>query len=324
MTTSDMMEAQVRVLIVINTRSGGLDSGLYEFAQALGLDGAEVTMRFATQPHVLESLVCDASEFDRIVAAGGDGTISAISYATRDTGVPILAYPAGTANLISMNLGLPLDAPSLASIVLAGHAARFDLGELEHPSTSSESSRTGFALMAGAGFDAAIMENAKPLKSAFGAAAYLLAAVTSPAPTVSEFELVLDGEHVHTDGIAVLLVNFGRIQFDLDVTRGWDPQDGRFEVIVLRTRSVAGLIPVVFAAVLDKMLETPEPAPSVDVYSASEVQVSAYPQLRMQSDGDVLDVLTPFAARVLPGATTLLVPEDSQYRTEPTSQPDTR
>lgn len=308
------MEAQVRVLVVINTRSGGLDMGLYEFIDALGASGAEVTLRFATGAECLEDLVADAKAFDRVVAAGGDGTVSTICYETRDSGVPILAYPAGTANLISLNLGLPLDAPGLARLTLEGTSARFDLGQLEHTDEEGAPAATGFALMAGAGFDAAIMENAQPLKSAFGAAAYLLSAVTNLNPTVSEFELVLDGEHVHTDGIAVLLVNFGRIQFDLDVTPSWDPQDGRFEVVVLRTRSVAGLIPVVFAAVMDKMLEAPERTPSVDVYSAAEVQVSAYPPLRMQTDGDALDLLTPFAARVLPGAATLIVPEESAYR----------
>ena len=308
------MEAQVRVLVVINTRSGGQDMGLYEFIGALGSKGAEVTLRFATGAERLEDLVADAKTFDRVVAAGGDGTVSTVCYQTRDSGVPILAYPAGTANLISLNLGLPLDAPGLAALTLTGTTARFDLGLLEHPSESGEPSAMGFALMAGAGFDASIMENAQPLKSAFGAAAYLLSAVTNLNPTVSEFELVLDGEHVHTDGIAVLLVNFGRIQFDLDVTPSWDPQDGKFEVVVLRTRSVAGLIPVVFAAMMDKMMENPERTPSVDVYSASEVEVSAYPPLRMQTDGDALELLTPFAARALPGAATLIVPEESPYR----------
>lgn len=314
MTRCDLMEAQVRVLVVINTRSGGLDMGLYEFVDAMGASGAEVTLRFATGAERLERLVADASGFDRVVAAGGDGTVSAICYETRDSGIPILAYPAGTANLISLNLGLPLDAPGLAQLTLEGTSARFDLGLLSHMGEGSAPAQTGFALMAGAGFDAAIMENAQPLKSAFGAAAYLMSAVTNLNPTVSEFELVLDGEHVHTDGIAVLLVNFGRIQFDLDVTPSWDPQDGKFEVVVLRTRSVAGLIPVVFAALMDKMMEAPERTPSVDVYSASEVQVSAYPPLRMQTDGDTLDLLTPFAARALPGAATLIVPEGSTYR----------
>jgi len=53
--------------------------------------------------------------------------------------------------------------------------------------------------------------------------------------------------------------------------------------------------------------------PGIDVYAASHVTVSAYPQLRMQYDGEVVDAMTPFDARVLSGATRLLLPADSPY-----------
>lgn len=303
----------MRVLVVINSRSGGSDAGLYDFIRVLGMQGAEVTLRLASDTVPLEGLAHDADQFDRVVAAGGDGTVSTVCYETRGTGVPVLPYPAGTANLLALNLGLPIDARALAEVTLQGAPVAFDLGELEHLGPTGEPIRTGFAVMAGAGFDAAIMDAAQPLKSSFGAAAYLLGAVSIISPTVSEFELVLDGDHVHTEGIAVMLVNFGRIQFDLAVTKGWDPRDGKLDVVVLRTKNVAGLIPVVFAAMLDKIAGLPERNPSVEVYSATSVEISAYPPLRMQSDGDVLPVLTPCAARALEGAATLLVPPGSIY-----------
>ncbi len=142
-------------------------------------------MRFASPNVRFEDLVADAAAFDRVVAAGGDGTVSAVCYAMRHTGVPVLVYPAGTANLLALNLGLPLDAPALARITLEGTPVSFDLGELHHTDTSGIIRSSGFAVMAGAGYDAAIMESAAPLKATFGAAAYLMAAVGNIAPTVS-------------------------------------------------------------------------------------------------------------------------------------------
>jgi diacylglycerol kinase family enzyme len=122
---------------------------------------------------------------------------------------------------------------------------------------------------------------------------------------------------VSTDGIAVLVANFARIQFDLPVTPGTDPCDGVFEVAVVRSKNVVGLLPAVAAAVLDRSGEHPDRSPSIDVYTARSVEVSAYPPLRMQSDGEVLDALTPFAARVLPKAALMLVPSDSPYALQP-------
>lgn len=302
----------MRILVIVNVTSGGGDAGLYDFVRELGFEGAEVVMRFAGPSARIEGLLDDAEEFDRVVAAGGDGTVTAVCYATRDSGIPVLAYPAGTANLLSQNLGLPLDAPALAAITLEGAAGTFDIGELELPASDpdGEPRRSGFMVMAGAGYDAAIMQSAQPLKPAFGAMAYLMAAVGNLTPTPAEFELVLDGEHVSTDGIAVLVVNFGRIQFELSVAKGSDPADGMLDVVVLRSKNAAGLIPAVFSAIADRIVELPASAPGLDVYQASRVEVSSYPPLAMQYDGEVLDRLTPFCAVALRGAGTLLLPSE--------------
>jgi diacylglycerol kinase family enzyme len=303
----------VRVLVVINDRAGGGDAGLYEFVRYVGREGHEVVLRFTSEDLRVARLTADASQFDRVVAAGGDGTVSEVCYATRMSGVPVLAYPAGTANLLASNLGLPIEPPALSAVLLSGAHVGFDLGELERPGKEGSTVCSGFVVIAGAGYDAAIMQSAEPLKPALGAAAYLIAAVTNLAPQAARFTLTLDGETVETDGIAVLLANFGRIQFDLPVTPGTDPRDGKFEVAVVRTRNVVGLLPAVAAAMLDRTGDHPDRSPSIDVYSASEVTVHADPPLRMQSDGDVLDAATPFSARVLPRAATLLVPPGSPF-----------
>ena len=300
---------RVRVLIVVNTRSGGGDSGLYYFVRALGTSGAEITLRFCDGTRSLESLVDDAAAFDRVVAAGGDGTASALCYALRDTEIPILVYPAGTANLLALNLNMPNEPRALADVALLGQQVRFDLGELARPAApNGPLIRSGFAIMAGAGYDASIMEAAQQFKATIGAAAYLMAAVSNLAPTASFFELELDGVHISTDGIAVLLVNFGRIQFDLPVANGADPRDGLFQVAVLRTRNVVELLPAIIAA-----FSGAQKIPGIDVYQASRVSVAAEPKLRMQYDGEVIDAFTPFEACILPGAANLLLPSDSPY-----------
>jgi len=306
----------LRVLTIVNSRSGGSDAGLYEFTRALGAAGAEVVMRFAGPTQRIEDLVGDATSFDRVVAAGGDGTVSAVCYATRYSGTPVLAYPAGTANLLALNLGLPLDAPALAEITLEGVPVSFDLGELTRPRQDGPPQTSGFAVMAGAGYDAAIMETAAPLKSTFGAAAYLMAAVGNIAPTASDFELVLDGETVANDGIAVLLVNFGRIQFDIALSSGWDPRDGLLDVAVVRTKHAVGLLPMVLAAMIDKSGQLTDRSSGIEIYRAANVEVRAEPPLRMQYDGEVLDEVTPFSAHSLKRAATLLVPEGSPFASE--------
>lgn len=301
----------MRVLVLLNVSSGtGSDAGIYDFMRALGLAGAEVTFRFIGTGVPLESLVRDASDFDRIVAAGGDGTVSSVAYATRSAGVPLLAYPAGTANLFALNLGMPVDPFTIAEVATGDTMAALDLGEITFNTGGGEIKR-GFLNAAGAGFDADIMRSAATLKPALGAAAYLVGAVQNLAPQPAQFHLTIDGDEITTDGIAVLIVNVGRLQFDLPLTGTSDPSDGVFEVAVLRSRNIARLLPAFVSAMLDRMEEYVERSQAIDIYSARKIRVAAEPPLPMQYDGEATDAVTPFEARLLPCAVRFLVPDGS-------------
>lgn len=301
----------MNILVVTNLRSGFGDSGLYDYVRELGMHRGEVTMRFWNEGADLSHLLRDARDYARVVAAGGDGTVSAVAYALRDSGIPLLPYPAGTANLLARNLGITADPAQLALATIAGRTVTIDLGELTLPASGGRAARTyGFSIAAGAGFDARIMEAAQPLKATLGEGAYIIGAIQNLAPTVSKFTLTLDGRTVETEGIAVLLMNLARIQFDLAVTHGADAQDGLFEVVVVKTTSAAGLLPTVWAALLDRLRAHPE-RPGLEVHTASTVHVEANPRLPLEYDGEVLDSVTPFSARVLPRAASLIVSEES-------------
>lgn len=299
-------EQAVKVLIVFNPKSGSGSPGLFDYVQELGEAGAEVTIRYFNGS--LEPTLRDAASFDRIVAAGGDGTVSSIAYALRDTGIPIVAYPAGTANLLALNLRMPNGAKALANVTLTGQAQRTDLAELHLVRPDGSTYDQGFAIMAGAGFDASIMHSAVDLKPVLGAGAYFVAAFQHLQPTVAEFTLEVDGEVIRTDGIAVVLINFARITFDLCVTHESDAHDGRLEVAVIRARDAGQLLPVVWAALLDRIGHHPDRSPGMDVYTGSSIRVSAEPRLPLQADGDTIDTMTPFSADVLAGAATFVVP----------------
>ena len=308
----------MRVLVAYNLLSGSGDTDLYDLVHALGREDCEITLRYFSGNGVLADLVHDADRFDRVVVCGGDGTVSTIAYALRNTGIPLLAYPSGTANLIASNLGLPFDPASLAKLTTSSNYASFDVGELTHLGSLEElpaDRRRGFMMIAGAGFDAAIMDAAQPLKASMGVLAYFAGVMQNLAPTRASFRITLDGREVTSEGIAVLLVNFSRLQFDMPLTHGSSPRDGLFEVAIVQSRTAVGLIPAVWDAWLDRMVQRPERG-ALEVHSAREILVEADPPLRLQYDGDVIDSTTPFGARVLPGAATLLVPPASRHASD--------
>ncbi len=308
----------MRVLVVSNMLAGSGGAGLYDLVHALGRRDCEIVLRYFTGQGRLSDLVHDADAFDRVVAGGGDGTVSALAYALREVRTPLLACPAGTANLIASNLGMPTDATRLAETAISGECLDFDIGEFTHlgtPEALPLDRRRGFMVAAGAGFDAAIMDAAQPLKASMGVLAYVAGVMQNLAPTRANFRVVLDGREAFTDGIAVLVVNLGRLQFDLSITHDSNPRDGVLEVAFVRSRTAIGLIPAVWDALLDRVVERPERGP-LEIEPAREILVEADPPLRLQYDGEAIDCTTPFGVRVLPGAAQLMVPTTSRHATE--------
>lgn len=304
----------MNILMIANLRSGIGDPGLYDFVRELGSHHVDVTLRFLHEDTDLTHLLRDVDSYARVVAAGGDGTVSAVAYALRDTGIPLLAYPAGTANLLARNLRLPLDPAELAIALIAGRTASIDLGELVLPGSGARRElTTGFAIAAGAGFDATIMESANNLKSTLGEGAYILAALQNLNPRVSRFVLELDDRVVETDGIAVLVMNLARIQFDIAVTHGADAQDGLLEVVVVTASTPAGLLPAIWAALVDRLQPHPQ-RPGLEVHTASHIRITADPPLPIEYDGETLPTgTTPMTARVLPRAGTFIVSDEHPF-----------
>ncbi|MBQ9000378.1 MAG: NAD(+)/NADH kinase, partial [Eggerthellaceae bacterium] len=232
----------MKLLVINNLSSGYNDGAIYDFMRLVAADGDELCMRCTDGTTAISSLLGDVEKFDAVVAAGGDGTIAAISYSLLGTGIPILPFPAGTGNLLATNLKSPIEPHALAKMTREMQALDFDLGEIEAGGQSF-----GFSIMAGAGYDAKIMHDAKPAKRTLGPLAYFQAAVANVTPQKSHIRLVVDGQVVECEGLGILLVNFPRIQFDIPLTHGSDARDGELEVAILKAENAFGLIPALMA-----------------------------------------------------------------------------
>lgn len=293
-------------LLVINNLSSGFGEGsVYDFIRSFVKDGDEVCLRSTDGTTEVSTLLSDASSFDAVVASGGDGTVATICSLLANTGIPILPFPAGTANLLTLNLASPMEPHALAKIMREGRMLDFDLGEME-----VAGKKFGFGIMAGAGYDAAIMHGAEPAKRLFGPMAYLSAAIANPLPQKSHFIIELDGRTVESDGLGILLVNFSKIQFDITVTHENEPRDGEFDVVVLKAQNAFELIPALFAGLLDRGGDFPDRTEALEIHRARTVKVQADPPMEVQYDGEATRLTTPFSARILPRAARLIVSEE--------------
>ena len=299
----------VKLLIINNLASGYGEGSIYDFIRAFVTTGDEICIRSTNGEDDIRGFLKDAASYDAVVASGGDGTIATVSYLLRGSGIPILPFPAGTANLLALNLASPFEPHALSSLVRNGKTLDFDIGELEIGDATF-----GFSIIAGAGYDATIMQYAEPAKRLFGPIAYLNAAVTHVLPQTSHFTLGLDGEVIERDALGVLLVNFSKIQFDISVTHDNLPRDGAFEVVVLKAATAFNLIPDIIAGFLDRSGDFPNRSDALEVHRAHSVEVAADPPMEVQYDGEATRLTTPFKARVLKEATRFIVSDEGFER----------
>jgi len=143
--------------------------------------------------------------FEKIVVAGGDGTINEVVNGLADSTATLGLLPVGTVNVFAMELGLPLhNLQSCWEIIQGNHTRLVDL-----PSANGKY----FVQLAGVGLDAqAVKETSLALKRNFGPLSYLISAaqiaarqpprlfVNSEDSPVAESSFVLVGNGRHYGG----------------------------------------------------------------------------------------------------------------------------
>ena len=128
---------------------------------------------------------------DCVVAAGGDGTIAEVAAGLLGHRAALGILPLGTANVLSLELGLPQAPERAAAVLLAGHAVPLWPGIARF----ADGSTRLFVQMLGAGFDAEVVLRLDTrLKRAIGRAAYVWqTAATLPRYAFPPIAVRLDG-----------------------------------------------------------------------------------------------------------------------------------
>src|SRR5207244_9077670 len=88
---------------------------------------------------------------ERVLVAGGDGSVAEAANVLAGTGVALAVVPGGTGNLFALNLGLPTDAEAALHLALTGAARPLDVGR---------ANGHVFLVAAGMGLDARMVQDA--------------------------------------------------------------------------------------------------------------------------------------------------------------------
>ncbi len=304
----------MRTLIVHNPHAGFGTDSIYEFERALLRDGDECVMRIlSNDPNKDAERLRDAEDFDRVVVSGGDGTVARALYTLRNRNVSTCVFPSGTANLLAANIGNAAEPTALAAACLKGQSFSADLGEMRWTDIDGTQHLEGFALMAGTGFDAQLMHDARPTKQLLGEAAYFAAVLNNLKPDVYHLTVTVDGEVHEHEGISCLVANTAMMQGDIEIVPDCNMDDGLLDVIVLETTETAQLLLPMLAGIVDPKGKDVK-RPSIVTYRGKHISVKSDRPMKLEVDGDVATgEVMGWEADVLPSCCRIITDAMSRY-----------
>jgi diacylglycerol kinase family enzyme len=239
-----------------------------------------------------------ANGCDVVVACGGDGTVRAASEALVGTDVPLAVLPVGTANLFATAYGLPMKPKELVSLLVAGQRRTIDSGVCNDKT---------FNVMAGAGLDARMIDDADEHKDRLGMLAYVRAGMAHAVGGNEQFDaqVAIDGEPVFAGLVTcVLVANIGTLKARVVAFPDASPADGLLDVGIVTASG-----PRQWAAVaLDVVRRRPESSPHTLVRQGREIEISFDAKHRYQLDGGSKRPTDHLTFAVRPGALTLCAP----------------
>ena len=243
------------------------------------------------------------AEPDLLIVWGGDGmvqrSLDALAGSKDGAKIPVGIIPAGTANLLATNLGVPHDLAEAVQIAFHGNRHKLDLGILngEH-----------FAVMAGIGFDGAMIQDADgKLKDRLGKLSYVytgLRHLNGPAPKA---KIKVDGTSWFDDDASCVLVgNVSTVTGGIKAFDDAKPDDGWLDVGVATARGASQ-----WARTMGRMaVGRSEDSPFVHMTRARRIDVKLKKPLTYELDGGARGAVKKIRVEVAPAAVQVCVPRE--------------
>jgi diacylglycerol kinase (ATP) len=214
--------------------------------------------------------------YQKIVAAGGDGTVNEVVNGIAGTGATLGLLPIGTMNVFATELGLPTHDLDLCwNIIQEGKVRLIDL---------PAANRKCFVQLAGVGLDAQVVkETSNKLRRNFGPVSYVIAAAqiaARPPPL-----LLIESENASINEGSLVLIGNGRLYggpFPFFKQAVLD--DGLFDVVVFKRLGYLEIIKYLQDVIFSSEIRTPE----VEYFQTRRLRVESDESVPVELDGELV------------------------------------
>jgi diacylglycerol kinase (ATP) len=219
--------------------------------------------------------VAVAEGFEKIVAAGGDGTVHEVVNGMADSGAALGLMPMGTMNVFANELGIPPNDLGRCWEIIRGEQIRL----IDLPTANGKH----FVQLAGVGLDAQVVkETSLTFKRNFGPLSYLISAaqIAGRRPP----RLLIESEDALTEEGSFVLVGNGRLYGGpFPFFKHAVIDDGLFDVLVFKQLGYIELIKYLQNVIFTPDITTRE----VEYFQTRRLRVSSAEDVPVELDGEL-------------------------------------
>lgn len=278
----------MKILLVINPVSGDIDkTGLTNLVKkSIDQDCSLIEYKTDGENDVKNIReIITHERLDRILVAGGDGTVKIVAEAMGDLQICIGILPAGSANGLANDLDLPLEPEDFVKIALGEQTKLIDVICINNQ----------FGLhISDFGLNAQLIKEyeGSRIRGIFG---YAINSIPTLIQNEGPYDFTIQTEKETYSRTAIMLAIANSKKFGTGAIVNPDGKidDGIFEILVFKKFDLLEILKT-----LNK--ETQISTDFMEVISAKKVKITTKKPVDFQIDGEYCDALTKVEAHILP------------------------
>lgn len=287
-----------KLLFIINPVSGG--KGKEDWEQF-------IRDYFHGKPHQMELFLLSGNDDsvsilhhletirpDKVVAVGGDGTVKLVAELLKGSDYTLGVLPAGSANGMAREMGLPLDRTEALEVILHGEERSIDMIAINEKEICIHLADLGLNAMLVKYFDES------PGRGMWGYGRSLFKVLWNKR--LIRAQLHTDQGILHRRAYMIVLANARMYGTGVTINPKGDLQDGKFEIVMVRSLNFWAIVKVLTA-------HKNFPEEHIEVHSISELKIKTRHKAYFQVDGEYRGRTREVHARIMPRSLKVMLPK---------------
>ncbi|WP_417352239.1 diacylglycerol/lipid kinase family protein [Flavobacterium alkalisoli] len=293
------MSSQKEFLIVVNPIAGGNDKtdlleAVREFADKENISLVEYETTGKNDEEEIKKLYTKHKP-ERVLVAGGDGSVKMIAEAIGHEDVVIGVLPAGSANGLSVDLNLPGDVNQNLEIAFHGDFMQMDMVNINGKKSLH---------LSDIGVNAELIRNYEG-SNIRGKLGYVLQAFNTLTELQDPFHAIIEanGNTLETEARMIVIANTKRYGTGVTINPIGKMDDGKFEIVILKsldlifiTKVLAGKMPI-------------ESNKDVEIISTEDALITTDVPVCFQIDGEFCGEIDRLDIKILHKQMKIAVPK---------------